>query len=255
MNAHYAVPDSPRSIAAYERAYLASDFEPVQARMRKRMLLTLLERLMPRRILEVGCGSESLYTHWPNFDSFLVVEPGTGFAEKARRNAVGDTRIAIIEDFVETAAPKLAGEVFDLILVSGLLHEVPDPAAVLKGLHPLCGPDSVVHVNVPNARSVHRLLALEMDLIDNLQTMSDRQQALQQQRTFDMESLVSLCEQCGFKVNEQGSYFIKPFTHSQMSGLQSSGLLEERMLDGLYRLERHLPGLGSEIYVNLGRRE
>jgi hypothetical protein len=94
-----------------------------------------------------------------------------------------------------------------------------------------------------------------MDLIDNLQTMSDRQQALQQQRTFDMESLVSLCEQCGFKVNEQGSYFIKPFTHSQMSGLQSSGLLEERMLDGLYRLERHLPGLGSEIYVNLGRRE
>jgi len=255
MNAPHTVPDSPRSITAYERAYLASDFEPVQARMRKRMLLTMLERLAPRRVLEVGCGTDALYAHWPHFERFVVIEPSAGFAEKARRDAAGDSRITIIEDFVETAAPTLAGEVFDLVLVSGLLHEVPNPAAVLHGLRPLCRQDTVVHVNVPNARSLHRLLALEMGLIDNLQTISDRQQALQQQCTFDMDSLVSLCEQCGFKVTEHGSYFVKPFTHSQMAGLQVSGLLDDRMLGGLYRLERHLPGLGSEIYVNLGRSE
>ena len=32
MNAPHTVPNSPRSITAYERAYRASDFEPVQAR-------------------------------------------------------------------------------------------------------------------------------------------------------------------------------------------------------------------------------
>lgn len=255
MNASQTIPESPRSIAAYERAYLASDFEPVQARMRKRMLLAMLERLAPLRVLEVGCGTDSMYAHWPHFERFVIVEPGTGFADKARRGADGDSRITIVEDFVETAAPTLAGEIFDLVLVSGLLHEVPDPEAVLQGLRPLCRADTVVHVNVPNARSLHRLLALEMGLIDDLQTLSDRQQALQQQRTFDMDSLVSLCKRCGFNVTGHGSYFVKPFTHGQMAGLQASGLLEERMLDGLYRLERHLPGLGSEIYVNLVRCE
>lgn len=252
MKAFDPIPDSPRSIDAYERAYMSSDFEPVQARMRKRMLLTILGRLAPRRVLEIGCGTDSLYAHWPHFERFVVIEPGTAFAENARRGASGDCRITIVEDFVETAAPTLAGEVFDLVLVSGLLHEVNDPSAVLHGLRPLCSQNTVVHVNVPNARSLHRLLALEMGLIENLHAMSDRQHALQQQRTFDMDSLVSLCEQCGFKVTEHGSYFVKPFAHSQMADMQASGLLDESMLDGLYRLERHLPNLGSEIFVNLG---
>ena len=49
----------------------------------------------------------------------------------------------------------------------------------------------------------------------------------------------------------QGSYFIKPFAHAQMQQLQDIGMLDERMLDGLMGLEKHLPGLGSEIYLNL----
>ncbi len=253
MKASQANPVPRRSMAAYERAYLASDFEPVQARMRKRMLLTMLDALAPRRVLEVGCGTDALYAHWPHFDRFVVIEPVTGFAEKARRGAAGDGRITIIEGFVETAASMLVSEVFDLILVSGLLHEVSDPVAVLLGLQPLCRPNTVVHLNVPNAYSLHRLLALEMGLIEDIQTLSDRQKALQQQRTFEMGSLVSLCEMCGFTVTEKGSYFIKPFMHSQMAALHAEGVLNECMLDGLYRLERHLPGLGSEIYVNLKR--
>ena len=57
--------------------------------------------------------------------------------------------------------------------------------------------------------------------------------------------------QAGFEPIDQGSYFVKPFTHAQMSQLQGIGLMSERMLDGLWGLEKHLPGLGSEIYVNL----
>ena len=253
MNHPMPTVQASRSIEAYERAYLASDFEPVQVQMRKRMLVALLERQAPRRILEVGCGTESLFGCMGKFDEFVVVEPGVGFAEKARQDAAGNPRIRVVEDFIETAAPALAGRRFDLIVVSGLLHEVTDPAAVLKGLHRLCDDRTVVHVNVPNARSLHRLLALEMGLIDALPQLSDRQKTLQQSRTFDMEGLICLSEQCGFRVAEQGSYFIKPFTHRQMADLQAGGFLDDRMIDGLYGLERHLPGLGSEIYVNLER--
>jgi adenylosuccinate lyase len=90
-----------------------------------------------------------------------------------------------------------------------------------------------------------------MGLIESASEISNRQRALQQQRTFCLADLISLCEQAGFRATEHGSYFIKPFTHSQMAELETIGMLDARMLDGLFRLERHLPGLGSEIYVHL----
>jgi SAM-dependent methyltransferase len=223
--------------------------------MRKRLLLDVLERLKPRRILEIGCGTDALFRHWARFDRFVIVEPGSAFAAKARRDADGDERVVVVEGLIEEAVDALVDETFDVILVSGLLHEVPDPAAVLQCILSLCSSGTVVHVNVPNANSFHRLLALEMGLIESPSEISNRQRALQQQRTFCLADLIYLCEQSGFRVTEHGSYFIKPFTHSQMAELQTMGMLDARMLDGLFRLERHLPGLGSEIFVHLERRQ
>jgi SAM-dependent methyltransferase len=242
-----------RDIAAYERAYAASDFEPVQAAMRKRKLLEVLGAWRPRRVLEVGCGSDSLFNHWPDFDRFCVVEPGAAFAARALDQAGGDPRIRVLRGFIEAAAEQLAGESFDCILLSGLLHEVPACEPLLAAVAALCGPGTRVHANVPNARSLHRLLAFEMGLVADLHQRSANQQALQQPRTFDIDNLRALCERCGFAVIEQGSYFIKPFTHAQMAQLQQQGVLGATMLNGLYGLERHLSGLGSEIFVHLVR--
>ena len=36
-----------------------------------------------------------------------------------------------------------------------------------------------------------------------------------------------------------------------MQELRQSGFLTPAMLEGLWGLEKHMPGLGSEIYVNL----
>ncbi len=242
-----------RDIDAYQRAYAASDFEPVQARMRRRMLLTLLARWQPRRVLEVGCGNEALFTDYLPFERFCVVEPGAAFAAQARDQAGDDPRIRVVQSFMEDAAEQLAVESFDCILLSGLLHEVPDSSSLLAAVRSLCSANTQVHVNVPNARSLHRLLALEMGLISDLRQLSDNQRDLQQPRTFDGHGLSALCADNGFEVIERGSYFIKPYTHRQMAQLQDIGLLDERMLDGLYGLARHLPDMGSETFVNLRR--
>jgi 2-polyprenyl-3-methyl-5-hydroxy-6-metoxy-1,4-benzoquinol methylase len=240
-----------RDIASYERAYATLDFEPVQARMRKRKLLEVLGAWQPRRLLEIGCGDDALFNHWRDFERYCVVEPGAAFARRAQEHAAGDARVRIVRAFMEETVEALAGERFDCILLSGLLHEVPQCEPLLASVARLCTADTRVHVNVPNARSLHRLLAREMGLIGALQTLSPRQQALQQQRTFDLDGLAAVCEQAGFEVFERGSYFVKPFTHAQMAQLQDTGLLDERMLDGFYGLERELPGLGSEIFVHL----
>lgn len=241
-----------RDIPDYERAYHASDFEVVQARYRKRMLLELLERLQPRSVLEVGCGLDTLANHWTRSERFVVVEPGATFAAEARRATAGRTDVEVIPQTLEAAAAGLAAD-FELILLSGLLHEVADCEGLLAITRTLAGPDTCVHANVPNARSFHRLLALEMGLIASLTETSPLQKQLQQPRVFTLESLAALARSQGFELIEQGSYFVKPFTHGQMQALGENGFLTPQMLDGFWGMARHMPGLGSEIFVNLRR--
>lgn len=242
-----------QAIADYEQAYSASDFEVIQARYRKRLLLELLDTLQPRRILEVGCGWETIACHWSGFEQLTIVEPGAQFAARARHDTAAMAGVTVVEQFMEEAVPVCRQHDYDLILLSSLLHEVPDPAAVLQAAKALCSAETLVHVNVPNALSMHRLLAVEMGLMADVYTPSALQQSFRQPRIFDLAQLTALASGVGFQVTAQGSFFVKPFTHGQMQQLVTQGMLTPQMLDGLWGLAKHFPEHGSEIYVNLKR--
>ncbi|MBX3482844.1 methyltransferase domain-containing protein [Phenylobacterium sp.] len=242
-----------RDLAAYEADYGAHAFEVIQARLRKRIILELMERTRPARILEVGCGSDTLANHWTIASAFTVVEPAPGFAETARRDTANVAGVEVIEGFLQDAAPRLAGRSFDLIVLSGLLQEVSDPGGLLQQVHGLCGDATTVHVNVPNALSMHRLLGVEMGALTAPEALSETQQRFQQFRTYTPETLQDEIGKAGFSVSEAGSYFIKPFTHAQMDELRRAGFLTETMLEGLWGLARHMPAHGSEIFVNARR--
>lgn len=240
-----------QAIAEYEQAYSASDFEVIQARYRKKLLLELLERQQPKHLLEVGCGWDTIANHWPGFEQLTIVEPGAQFAAKARKDTAHLSGVTVVEQFMEDAVAQCQQHTYDLILVSSLLHEVPDPAAILSAAKALCTPDTLVHVNVPNANSMHRLLAMEMGLIADPYAQSELQKSFRQPRIFDLAQLVALAESVGFQVASKGSFFVKPFTHGQMQKLVDQGLMTTAMLDGLWGLAAHFPEHGSEIYVNL----
>ncbi len=240
-----------QAIAEYEQAYSASDFEVIQASYRKKLLLELLERIKPGRVLEIGCGWETIANHWSGFDQLTIVEPGAQFAAKARQDVSGLAGVSIVEAFMEEAIDTLKTQSYDLILLSSLLHEVPDPALLMRSAKALCDADTMVHANVPNAQSMHRLLALEMGLIQDIYAQSALQKSFKQPRIFDLAQLKTLATDAGFKVVEHGSFFMKPFTHGQMMTMVNNELLTSRMLDGMWALTKHFPDHGSEIYVNL----
>jgi SAM-dependent methyltransferase len=237
----------PRDLSRYAQAYAESSFEETQARIRKRHLVELLQRLKPRRVLEVGCGLDTLANHWTGAERFTIVEPAATFAEAARRATAGKPGVEVVEALLEHAG--VPGD-HDLVIMSGLLHEVIDCGSLLDAARRVCGPDGLLHVDVPNARSFHRLLALEMGLIDHLEAISDRQRSLQQNWVFSLDSLQALLVEHGFTPIESGSFFVKPFTHDQMARLQDAGLLTEQMIEGLDRMATWLPDYGSEIFVN-----
>lgn len=124
------------------------------------------------------------------------------------------------------------------------------PDRLLGAIRQVCSKDTMVHINVPNANSMHRLLGMEMGLLDDVHDMSGNNVDFQQNNVFDSDNLRKMIEDNGFVVVEEGSFFVKPFSHKQMYAMVEKEIINETVLDGLYKLGDYMPDFGSEIYVN-----
>ncbi len=235
-----------RNIDDYSKVYSPHSFEDYQVAYRRKKVLEQIRKFNPQSILEIGVGSEPIFQYVDNI-KFTIVEPSKDFYENARRISRGKVRCLC--GFFEEMVNELEQE-YDMILCSGLLHEVEQPMKLLKAIVRLCHENTVVHINVPNANSLHRLVALASGIISDTHDMSQRNSILQQHRVFDIESLVQIVEESGLSVLNRGSYFIKPFAHEQMYNMLKAGIINENILDGFYKMEKYIPDLGSEIYVN-----
>ncbi|MBK9731384.1 MAG: class I SAM-dependent methyltransferase [Chitinophagaceae bacterium] len=244
-----------RDLDQYFNSYQAHEFETVQAFYRRKKVLEIIKSLAPKSILEVGSGAEPLFTDVDVFNQFCVVEPTSGFfqeAEKLKEKLPAEIqqKVFLYNSNIEEYA-NLAHTTFDLIIVSGLLHEVEFPDKILEVVGRLCSPNTTLHINVPNAWSFHRMLAVASGIIPSVFTPSDSQKQLQQHHTFDMERLAELVVNNGFTILDSGSFFIKPFTHSQMQQMLMHKIIDRKILDGLFALSEQFPQHGSEIFVNV----
>lgn len=241
--------DAPRDLVDYVAQYRGLPFEPLQIAFRRRRVLARVAAHAPRRLLEIGCGESPLFLDLPGMDA-VVVEPAPPFAENARRLAAGRPGITVVEEHAEQLQAGSLGGPFDMVVVSCLLHEVPDPQRLLAAAHGFCAAGGVVHVNVPSARSLHRLLAVAMGLIPDPATESETQRTMQQRGVYDAAGLEGELTRAGFEIRHRGSIFVKPFTHAQMQHLVDEDFLTPQMLDGLDALAQLLPDLGSELWVD-----
>lgn len=249
--------NSQRDIDLYSSNYLDDyGFESVMVTYRRKLLLERLHLHRPQVVLEIGCGTELLYEAWLKegglAECWLIVEPARQFCEVAR--ASGLPNLHVVGEFFENAIDQVQNitpRQPDVVICSALLHEVLSPSGLLAASKYVMGPDTVLHVNVPNAGSIHRRLARSMGLIADTKAMSERNIALMQPRVYDRLSLRRDLEQAGMRVTEEGGYLVKPFTHAQME--QCVPILGWGVMDGLDSLGRELPELASEIFVEAVR--
>lgn len=235
-----------RDINLYTEKYHERSFGVYQARYRRKKIIEEIEKYKPQAILEIGCGDYPLFTDVGG--AFTIVEPSDDFASNAiELSKQNQTPVKVINDFFEESIDQL--ERYDMIICASLLHEVENPEDFLKKLFSICDKNTLVHINVPNALSMHRILAVESGLMPSIYDLSDRNIKLQQHSVFDIHSLTDMVRAAGGQVIDSGSIFIKPFTHAQMMRLLDCDIISEKVLDGFYNLVKYMPELGSEIYV------
>ena len=239
-----------RDLSKYENDYVNLDFEDIIVSYRRDEVISTIEKYKSSKILEIGCGMEPLFSFLDDYEIFSVVEPSKKFYDNAIKASSGKNNINIYNSTFEDFSKSNENN-YDLIIISGLLHELENPEHFLEDLKSFCTEKTLVHINVPNALSFHRLLAVEVGLIKDVYELSDVQNKMQQFSTFSLKHLIDLANKYGFKVLDSGSFFIKPFTHAQMNTIYKENIINKNILNGLSKMHKHMPDLGTEIYINI----
>lgn len=241
-----------RDMIDYANNYLVIPFEKWQVKYRRKKVIELLNKYKHDSLLEIGCGMEPIFLYYSQFQEFTVVEPSDLFynnaTEKVDENNLRD-KVFLTKGTLEENIDLLKQKQYDHIIVSSLLHEVEKPFDFMLGVKKLCSANTMLHINVPNAKSLHRLVAFEAGMISDIYERSEQQKKMQQNSTFDIDSLSKFVADLGFIVVERGGYFPKLFTHSQMAKMLQYEIIDEKILDGIYGLGKYLPDFGSEVYV------
>ncbi len=176
----------------------------------KKKVLEIVNANPHKSILEIGCGMDPLFNYIDDFDNYVFFEPGKYFYENAKKMANGDKRIlGYCDGFV--ADSRTVGIHFDIIICSSLLHELKNPSFMVKDIALISDDSTMVHINVPNANSFHRLLAKKMGLISDVHTFSDQNIKFQQNNVFDKDSLEKLVKKEGLEIVAGGGVLCKTF--------------------------------------------
>jgi len=232
----------------YEEEYIDLPFEGELRKYRKQNVLQLMKRYQHRRILEIGCGPEPLFRDVAEFDQMVIAEPGKLFYGIARSYSKDVPSVKIYNDRIENLADQLKPFNFDFIVIGGFLHEIDSPEAVLSAVYQIASPETCIYSFVPNANSFHRLLAVKMGLIENVYIKSGYDKLFQRKEVYNSDSYQALFTTNGYRVIESGSYFIKPFSHSQMNAMLDNGIIDNKCLDGLNHMIEYMPDLGAELW-------
>lgn len=242
--------DIDRYTSEYLRHYEEGSFELHLIAARRARVLTSIRKYAHERILEVGCGVEPFFPFLEDYKTYTIVEPSADFVRRARRRAEDHAGVQVLHGYLEDLAESLGDTAsFDFVIVSSLLHEVPDPSRLLQAVRRVSNPSTCVHINVPNVYSFHRLLALEMGLIRSLFEPSATEVRFQRHTRFDRESLLKVVEENGFRVLYFETYLIKPLANDQMEELLKRGIIDPKTIEALGAMTKYLPEMGCEMLV------
>lgn len=202
-----------------------------------------------KSVIEIGCGFKPLFKVVKNFKQYIAIEPGKKPFNSTSRISKNFKNVSVVNSTFQEWSLLNKDLKSDLIIFPGILHEVKDPKSLLKMCLNHIRPGGHIYINVPNVNSLHRKLAVSMGIIKNTNVKSKRNLELEQYHNFSTESLKKLLNSLSKKIKiiRLKTFFLKPFTHSQMLSIFSKGIINHKVIKGLYDISDELDGLGSEI--------
>jgi 2-polyprenyl-3-methyl-5-hydroxy-6-metoxy-1,4-benzoquinol methylase len=193
-------------------------------------------------VLEIGCASGVMTRILaPAVERLVVVDGSQRYLSRLRQELPG---VEFVHAMVEDYEPR---EQFRHILAARILEHLEDPISFLKRVGGWLTPDGELHLTVPNARSFHRLLGVELGLMADVYELSERDKFAAHYRVYDSALLEAHIAAAGLTITSKESVFFKPLSNAQLESW------EPRLIEALFRVVRHFPEHGSVLYFRCRR--
>ena len=199
----------------------------------------LSEKLSGRkRILELGYG-DGIINKYLNTAGFPVevLEGSPKIISKAKsENPNIKVYQALFEEFV-------CNDPYDCVLAMHVLEHIDDPVELLIKMKTWLLPGGVILIIVPNKNSLHRQLAVEMGLQQELDDLSPRDLIVGHQRVYSHDTLTGDVEAAGYEVLEETGFCLKCLPN---------GMMLEHSEELIWAMNRISPKIPPTLLANIG---
>jgi 2-polyprenyl-3-methyl-5-hydroxy-6-metoxy-1,4-benzoquinol methylase len=191
------------------------------------------------RVLEFGCATGLMTAMLAERAAAVeAVERSEAYVARARARALPGVAIHHGAIFDWTPPGR-----FEHVVAANLINELPDPGAFLAHCREHLAPGGLLHLSANNPRSLHRLVAHRMGLLDDLHAVSARGAQFPSVPLLDVDELEALGRAAGLACVHREGVIVKPLTNAQLDALPDA------VIDGLDALTRDLPGHGALNYL------
>ena len=251
MSAEADVPKS-RDHDEYFGNFVSLPFERILEEFRRKKSSEILNKLIKSEvtnILEIGPGYNALSPEIFPRSKKTMLEPSKIMYAHNVTKFESDSKTTTLQMELNTFCESVYAEKFDLVILSGVLHEMLNPRAELSSIYSLLRSKGILFIVTPNNQSIHRLLGVFLGILENTSTLTSTEIMMQQHSNYSLDSLKGLLTESGFTVDLAFTNFLKPHTHKQMQTWVDEGLLTEAKLQSLYELSEVFEPYNSEIFI------
>ena len=131
---------------------------------------------------------------------------------------------------------------FDFIIIDHILEHVEDPIKVLSNAMKWLATNGTMVLGVPNANSLHRLVAVKMKLLSHQCQLNERDVKVGHRRVYTPETFRADIDKSGLVLSELRGVFLKPISNGQIQQMWDKNLIE-----GFYQLGKDFPEICAEM--------
>lgn len=192
------------------------------------------------RCLELGPATGYMTKYLINEFKFLTVVEGAKSLLDQIPNYLNLTKFnCLFEDFHPI-------EKYDTIVMNHVLEHIENPVELLKQIYSWLSDDGVLIIGVPNAKSFHRLAAVEMGILKSEYELNQRDIDLGHYRVYDFDELKNQVLSANFSIVQEGGIFIKFLSNQQIENY-----LNEEIINAYFNLATNFYFNSAEIYLVL----
>ncbi len=133
---------------------------------------------------------------------------------------------------------------FDTIVMEHILEHVDDPVALLGRVAHWLSPGGILWAGVPNALSIHRLVAVKMGLLAVPWELNARDIAQGHRRVYTPELFRRDIEMSGLTVERIGGVYFKPVSTKQIQNTWT-----DAMIQGFYELGKDFEHNAADMFA------